>query len=308
MPWIVGLDEAGYGPNLGPLVQAAVGLWLEGEDDKSGWEALARVVRRQGEPADRRILVDDSKKVHHGKAGFSKLQRSLGGWFAWDPQTLGDWLDRIGLPDCRTRAEEELWFDPTEQLAFLRADRQHSAFPCQQSVAIVRVVQTIEFNEALERTGSKGTILAEGVTQLLPAILQRLPADNLAPARILCDKQGGRAYYGPMLEKTFPGGLIHADYEKPEESRYRIENLSRRLVVSFCPRADDSSVAVALASMLAKFVRELMMAQFNRFWGKVVPGLEPTAGYPVDARRYFAAIEPHLEAEGLVADQVWRRK
>ena len=24
MPWVVGIDEAGYGPNLGPLVQAAV--------------------------------------------------------------------------------------------------------------------------------------------------------------------------------------------------------------------------------------------------------------------------------------------
>ena len=30
--WVVGIDEAGYGPNLGPLVQAAVGLYLPDDD------------------------------------------------------------------------------------------------------------------------------------------------------------------------------------------------------------------------------------------------------------------------------------
>ena len=32
------------------------------------------------------------------------------------------------------------------------------------------------------------------------------------------------------------------------------------------------------------------MRQFNRFWAKHVPGIAPTAVYPVDAKRFFAEI------------------
>ena len=48
MPWVVGIDEAGYGPNLGPLVQAGIALHLP-EDDRSGWEALEPVPPRAGD-------------------------------------------------------------------------------------------------------------------------------------------------------------------------------------------------------------------------------------------------------------------
>ena len=70
----------------------------------------------------------------------------------------------------------------------------------------------------------------------------------------------------------------------------------------------ENPLAVALASMLCKYLRELCMRQFNRFWEKHVPGLEPTAGYPVDAKRYYEAIQPAMEKLGLVEDQVWRKR
>src|SRR5947209_2181627 len=73
--WVVGIDEAGYGPNLGPLVQAAVGLRLP-DHDPAGWETLKAVVRRAHEKDDGRLLIDDSKKVHT-RGGVKALQRGV---------------------------------------------------------------------------------------------------------------------------------------------------------------------------------------------------------------------------------------
>jgi ribonuclease HII len=96
--------------------------------------------------------------------------------------------------------------------------------------------------------------------------------------------------------------------EKAEESRYRVELLPRRVVIRFQPRADAGSVAVALASMTCKYLREVCMIQFNAFWAARVRGLKETAGYPVDAGRFLADIRPAMVAEGIAEAAVWRVK
>src|SRR5687767_604620 len=111
-----------------------------------------------------------------------------------------------------------------------------------------------------------------------------------------------------MLQDAFPGGWVVALKESAAESRYRIANLDREVEVVFRPRADAESVAVALASMLAKYLREVCMMQFNAFWAKHVPGLKPTAGYPGDAKRFYDAIRPAMDQLGLPADAVWRKR
>ena len=65
MPWIVGIDEAGYGPNLGPLVMTAVVAEAPDERPPDLWNDLSATVCRAGGDAQR-LWVDDSKAIWHG--------------------------------------------------------------------------------------------------------------------------------------------------------------------------------------------------------------------------------------------------
>jgi hypothetical protein len=68
----------------------------------------------------------------------------------------------------------------------------------------------------------------------------------------------------------------------------------------------ESQLETALASMTAKYLRELAMQAFNRFWRRHFPDLKPTAGYPTDSHRYWKVIRPACRELGLAEEQVWR--
>jgi len=298
--WIAGVDEAGYGPNLGPLVQAAVAIELpDGEPD--GWESLKAIARKARGKKDDRIVIDDSKKVYT-RGGLAALESGLARSLGIDACTFREFLGRILLPGCLDDVAAEHWFDGDERLPFHDPAEREAAFP--QCTAVVNLVPTKLFNQIVEGSGSKGTVLACGLTALLGAIR----GTGTGPLRISCDKQGGRNHYAAMLAAAFPEGWVVVELESADESRYRIENLDRAIAVTFKPRADGESLAVALASMLCKYLREVCMAQFNRFWEKHVPGIAPTAGYPVDAKRFYAEIGGARQKLGLAPEDVWRSR
>jgi ribonuclease HII len=76
--------------------------------------------------------------------------------------------------------------------------------------------------------------------------------------------------------------------------------------ITFASKSDEHHLPVALASMIAKYTRELHMIRLNRFFAGIMPELKPTAGYVTDGRRFLKEIEPLLADNGINRDDLVR--
>lgn len=317
MPWLIGIDEAGYGPNLGPLVMTLVACRAP-KADADLWECLKPCVRRHGEADDGRLLVADSKLVHVGVRGLAGLERGALTAFAddrLDGFALHRLIERLA-PEDMPALRAETWYTgasvlPVQASADVLADDAArwrtacAAAGLEWGFCRAAVVCAPRFNDLVDRWDSKAAVLGLGLTQLVRACVAATCAE---PAHFVIDKLGGRNQYSALLQEAFGAALVQTECEGRACSRYRVGGLDRPVRVTFEPRADQGHFTVALASMVSKYLREVLMAEFNRFWQRHVADLEPTAGYPGDAARYLEAIRPALQKLGLTERQVWRAR
>ena len=70
----------------------------------------------------------------------------------------------------------------------------------------------------------------------------------------------------------------------------------------------DHFLPAALASMFAKYLRELAMRAFNKFWISHAPHAKPTAGYPLDAKRFKKDIAAAQKRLGVRDADLWRNR
>src|SRR5438128_1685306 len=77
MAWLCGIDEAGYGPNLGPMVTTLVSAPIPKKTPADLWVELIDLVRKADGSEDDRIIVDDSKAVYSPAKGLADLERSV---------------------------------------------------------------------------------------------------------------------------------------------------------------------------------------------------------------------------------------
>jgi hypothetical protein len=318
----VGIDEAGYGPNLGPLVMTAVVAEGPAGREPDVWGDLAATVARAGS-RDGRLWVDDSKRVYHAGQGLDRLEAAtvalLDAAGHAVPATLVGLLAALGAgepagasPPCGLSH----WWDGNdppvprpESLGMAEsalALRPFAGAPWRIAAVRSVVIEPARFNASLEASGTKAAAHFAGFRTLLRWLWDR--AADGAETCVRGDKHGGRHFYYDLLVGSFPDAWVDRGPEGPQRSGYTIRTAGRRLDLELCPRADAGDGLVALASLVSKAVRERWMGVFNAHWCARIPGLRPTAGYPGDAARFRAAIEPHCRARGLDPSLWWRAK
>ncbi|HEV3007198.1 MAG TPA: hypothetical protein VGX78_22200 [Pirellulales bacterium] len=328
--YLVGMDEAGYGPNLGPLVVSATVWQVPGDPrDADLYNLLRDVVtsapeRREmavpsengADPARARLLLADSKVVYKPAHGLADLELGLLSALAWAglrPKTWRGLWDAVDA-DGFARVESLPWHDGYDrELACdsVVIDRRAAALRAGADAVGVRLVSVRsrsvfpeQWNENLDRHQNKSTVLSLVTLDLLGEVLAALDG---GPIHVTCDKHGGRDRYRPLVQRRLTDALVETNCEGREESRYGWGRGEGRVEVSFCAKA-ERYLPVALASMASKYLRELSMDAFNCFWRRQVPGLAATAGYPLDAVRFKSDIAPAQQRLGIDDHILWRER
>lgn len=324
---VLGTDEAGYGPNLGPLLVSVCAWEIDGGDD---FELERRLLENgifSPEPAESKpghlpIIVADSKKLHTVKslAGLRRTVLCMLKHLGRKANSYKELTAAISSPESapefvppwESGYDFPLGFPESET----KTAAEFSAAISGQKIAFLdlasRVVHPLEFNRILGECNSKGTLLSRTTISLVVRVLEKL-ANNPnglcggGSVKILCDKHGGRNRYADVLYEFFPDEWIEVLEEGRELSAYRFNWRSHTLEFEFRAKG-ESRIPTALASLCSKYLRELAMIPFNRFWKDQIPGLAPTAGYPEDAKRFIAEIRDYRECLNIADEVLWRNK
>ena len=309
MTLIVGIDEAGYGPKLGPLVVTAAVFRTE-EPVTDLWAALGEAVTDSRDRSPRLLVADSKKAYDRSAAGLARLEETTLAFLTAAGKYTGSTCELLRTLGVATDEihQECPWYANLDSPLPVQADPQTTTQRAQiltQVFAgagirfaglISRVLRTKEFNAEVARTGNKARALFSACAQLIRAALA---VGDETDVVIDVDRHGGRWYYEKLLAGAFPFARIRPIVETPDHSRYFMNLLDQKVQISFTVQADSLSFPVALASMASKYVRELHMRAFNAWWVSQVPGLAPTAGYAAHAAEFISNIERTIGAIGI---------
>lgn len=309
MSWIIGIDEAGYGPNLGPFTMSSACFSIPDGVDADLWKTLRNAVKRAAGKADGRLIVDDSKEVYSPKAGISVLEKQLGPWLKLVTPGFAH-LDELWHQIAITPKSDvvhEPYLQWNETLSISRLSLSSLAIlqgTLQQTGVTLKMLQSCiisprQFNTLTTQADSKAAVPLHCVGQLL----QSLPTDEFIDITI--DRLGGRQRYFDQVQQWFPQQPVRIVNEEMECSEYAAGS---RIRIRFRVQADQHSFPVALASMLSKYWRELLMKQFNNWFTQQQPGIAATAGYPLDATRFWNEAEPTRKKLQLIDKDWWRER
>ena len=285
---LAGIDEAGLGPTLGPLVTASAALSVPEEwQPDTPWEKLASVFCRQWRKGETRAGVADSKVLYR-TGGLGALELTVGAFAALAASSL------VAVPTATGKRHPcySCGLDPFP--AHAEADEIRSAQGSMDAALAEAGARAVhleaaplfepELNRRFESGLNKNEALLMETGRHLAALAKKFPGLRMV---VVVDKQGGRNDYLPFLTALFPGVWPQEVLASGQSSHYRLLRPGGTMDVYFNAKADRDSFATALASLAAKYVRERAMAELNAWFGERLPGLKATAGYPLDAGRWL---------------------
>ena len=290
--YCVGADENGLGPRLGPMSVTAVLARVSPNGEK--------VIKRKPRGGLAKRLGDSKGLVAHGDCslaeawtralvarGNGKHRRDASPDDVLDAVTLDD---RSALtkpcpkdvkPQC-WRTDGETFTDPEEMGDMLKVVSRDLDRLAKRGVQIVAVrsvvVCTRRLNEAVAIGKSRFVVDLNAMERLVLAFRDMAGQDVDA----VCGKVGGFGEYGKVFGPL--SGRLHAVLQEGRaRSAYRFPGVGE---IAFVRDSDASNMLVGLASLVGKYVRELMMHRIVHHYQQQVADLPVVSGYhdPVTAQ------------------------
>jgi ribonuclease HII len=296
---LAGIDEAGFGPVLGPL--AVTGVAFRVPDAQLGrclWKTLCETCTDRSTRAGRRLVITDSKKLYRSRGSLGPLERAALVMLAAGGHRPSSWRALLDLvaPEASGVLDQYTWYRNTDiplplggevgdvgtQANAVRKDgRDHG-------IELVGVCSELlpagHFNRLVRNTRNKAVVLLGLILRVVDRIMRSAPGERV---RLYVDRLGGRTHYRDALMAALGGYDLYVLEESPTRSAYRLVRSSRTCEVAFVTGGDARHFPVALASVYSKYLRELQMHVFNKYWCGQIEGLRPTAGYYTDAQRWL---------------------
>jgi hypothetical protein len=327
---LAGIDEAGYGPLLGPLV---VGCCAFQVDDGSElpvapadplpclWKRLTKLVSRNRTKTGRKLHVNDSKQVYSPSVGLRELERSIVCMMLASGRLPAGFSDFLGAvaPQAMDDLGHHPWYAPAAGETFpfeqdvlslslfskaLEAEMTRTGTRCVHLAA--QVLPERKLNAMLEQTRNKASVLFSVAAVHLDYLLKTFGRQGLV---IYCDRQGGREHYGQLLRLMFEDWPLEILREHDGHSEYMLHHPKKVTTetgqtpppvrIVFREKGEEHCMSVALASMLSKYLREGLMRRFNAFWRQYLPDVAPTAGYYGDGQRFLQDIDAKRRELGI---------
>jgi ribonuclease HII len=313
MSILVGIDEAGYGPLLGPLVVSGTAFSIPQNLLKADlWDVLHKAVTKDKKKQAGRLLINDSKKAYSGDKGLDHLLRTVLATMDTlsrqdnplqsfrQPRTAMDLFSQL-CPACVESLKDYPWYQNIEAtvpawpkdcgiaanaLSRTLAENQMGLLWMQS-----RFLEVGQYNDRIDKIKNKSRVLFTEICSLIAHVLDNY-SDGGEPVQFLIDRQGGREHYHQELLRMFPGMELMILTETETLSSYEMTGGGKRMRLHFTVEADSKYLPVSLASMLSKLVRELLIEELNRYFTALMPTLKPTAGYWQDGLRFLEDIKP----------------
>lgn len=259
----LGVDENGLGARLGPLVVTAVLSSVEARG--------ARVLSRKLPKAIRADLDDSKRLISHADARLGEAwARALIDADVATPAALFEQIalegrDLLHAP-CPSHVRTQCWGTGGEVFAAddalcQRISRHRRALE-ERGIKILAVRSSIVCTKRLNDSRDRGINRFVADLHAMETLILDLQRRASAEVVAICGKVGGIAAYGKFFGPL--AGRLHAVLEEgAARSAYRFPGLGE---LHFVRDADACDPLVMLASLVGKYVRELLMARITRFY------------------------------------------